>query len=425
MTLARGAAPGAVALHDAIDALAERFAAREAVVHAFVPEEGRFGRLHRDADALLAAHAGAPARPPLFGRLLGVKDVFRVDGFATAAGSRLPPALFAGAEASSVTALRRAGALVVGKTVSTEFAYFAPGPTTNPCDPERTPGGSSSGSAAGVAAGLCELALGTQTIGSVTRPASFCGVVGYKPTFGRVPTDGVVPLAPSLDHVGCFARDVAGVRAAAEVWLGPLAEAPAERPRLAVPIGPYLERADEDGRAHFAGAIARLTDAGYDVVNLPAMADFSRIEARHRRIVAAEAAAVHAPWFDAHRALYAPQTVELVERGRAVAPEEIAADLAGRAALRRELEELLGRRGCDLWLTPAARGVAPVGLGATGDPVMNLPWTHAGLPTLGLPAGTSAVARLPIGIQLAAPWGADAALLAHGGAIARVVGAPA
>ncbi len=402
--------------HAAIDALATRFAEREEAVRAFLPEEGRWERLHREADALLA---GLPPerteRPPLFGVLLGVKDVFRVAGFPTGAGSRLPPELFDGDEAPSVTALRAAGALVVGKTVSTEFAYFAPGATANPHDRERTPGGSSSGSAAAVAAGLCGLALGTQTIGSITRPASYCGVVGFKPTFGRVSTDGVVPLAPSLDHVGCFAPDVAGARAAAEVWLGASAGASAleqgTRPRLAVPIGPYLERADDEGRSHFAAAVERLRDAGYDVVDVPAMEDFSEIEARHRRIVAAEAAVVHALWFDPHRALYAPQTIELVERGRAIPAEQLREDLAGRGALRRQLEELLARRACDLWLTPAARGAAPLGLDSTGDPVMNLPWSHAGLPTVGLPAGRGAASRMPIGIQLAARAGADIALL--------------
>ena len=405
----------AVDLHAAIDALAARFTEREGTVRAFLPEDGRWARLHREADALLAAASSdALARLPLVGALLGVKDVFRVAGFPTAAGSRLPPELFEGSEAPSVTALRSAGALVVGKTVSTEFAYFAPGATSNPHDPERTPGGSSSGSAAAVGAGLCNLALGTQTIGSISRPAAYCGVVGFKPTFGRVSTDGVVPLAPSLDHVGCFTPDVAGARAAAQIWLGPASAATAVRgakPRLAVPIGPYLERADDDGRVHFAATVQRLRDAGYDVVEVPAMEDFSDIEARHRRIVAAEAAAVHAPWFDAHRALYAPQTVELVERGRSMAPEQWRADLGGRDALRRQLESLLERRGCDLWLTPAARGAAPLGLASTGDPVMNLPWTHAGLPTLALPAGRAVGSRMPIGIQLAARAGADLALL--------------
>ena len=141
-------------------------------------------------------------------RVIAVKDIFHVEGLPTRAGSRLPAAELGGPEAESVQALKRAGGLVLGKTISTEFAYFASGPTRNPHDPRHTPGGSSSGSAAAVAAGYCPLALGTQTIGSISRPASFCGVVGYKPTYGRISTAGVIPLSPSLDHVGIFSASV-------------------------------------------------------------------------------------------------------------------------------------------------------------------------------------------------------------------------
>ena len=266
---------GELDLGQRIDELAAHFDEREARVLSLMPEANRFERLRREADALLAKHPDPASRPALFGALLGVKDVFRVDGFETRAGSRLPPSTFAGPEASSVTRLRRAGALVLGKTVSTEFAYFAPGPTHNPHDPERTPGGSSSGSAAAVGAGLCDVALGTQTIGSVTRPASFCGVVGFKPSFGRVPTDGIIPLAPGLDHVGCFTADVRGARLAAAELLGAALDSPSApertRPRLAIPVGPYLDRADAEGRKHFEGVCLHLRSSGYELVDLPAM----------------------------------------------------------------------------------------------------------------------------------------------------------
>ncbi len=426
----------AVDLEQSIATLADRFDEREPTVSAFLPEPGRFDRLRREARELVDRYPDESypdeihpdeSRPALFGLLLGVKDVFRVDGFPTRAGSRLPAALFAGTEASSVTALRAAGALVVGKTVSTEFAYFAPGPTSNPRDPERTPGGSSSGSAAAVGAGLCDAALGTQTIGSIARPASYCGVVGFKPSFDRVATDGVVPLAPSLDHVGCFAAGLATARRVAAVWLGAeAATAPtaARRARLAVPIGPYLERADEEGRAHFAAVVAALVAGGWDVVDVPAMADFSAVESRHRRIVAVEAAAVHAAWYPEHRDAYAPQTAELIARGAAVAPEQYRQDLAGRAALRGELADLLDRRACDLWVSPAARGAAPLGLASTGDPVMNLPWTHAGMPVVVLPSGRGELSRMPIGLQIAGRFGADAALLAEAAAIERLLATP-
>ncbi len=168
---------------DRVEAL---FAEREPEVRAFLPEEGRFDRLRREAAALEARWPDPERRPPLFGVLAGVKDIFHVDGFETGGGSRLPPEVLRGPEAASVTTLRAAGALILGKAVSTEFAYFAPGPTRNPWNPEHTPGGSSSGSAAAVGAGLAPLALGTQTIGSIIRPAAFCGAVGYKPSYERI-----------------------------------------------------------------------------------------------------------------------------------------------------------------------------------------------------------------------------------------------
>ena len=273
-----------------IDRLEALFAEREPQVLAFLPEEGRFDRLRREARS-------APAGP-LSGWAVGVKDIFHVAGFPTGGGSSLPPEVLAGSEASCVTALRRAGALILGKTVSTEFAYFAPGPTRNPHNPEHTPGGSSSGSAAAVAAGLCPLALGSQTIGSVIRPAAFCGVVGFKPSYDRISRDGVIPLAPSFDHAGFFTADVDSAERAAAVLLGDWQPAVLGRPpRLGVPEGPYLDRAVGEGLDHFRQTSRRLADAGYEVVPVPALADFDEVVARHFRIFAAEAARVHRDWF--------------------------------------------------------------------------------------------------------------------------------
>ena len=190
-----------------IDDVHARFEALEPSIQAFLPEDGRFERLRREARALCERHPDPAVRPPLFGCLAGVKDLFHVAGWPTRAGSRLPSDALRGEEADSVSRLKTAGALIVGKTVTTEFAHFAPGPTRNPRNPGHTPGGSSSGSAAAVAAGLCDIALGSQTIGSIVRPAAFCGVVGLKPTYDRISARGVIPLAPSLDHVGCLSPD--------------------------------------------------------------------------------------------------------------------------------------------------------------------------------------------------------------------------
>ena len=398
-----------------LEALEMRFAAHEEEIHAFVDEPERFARLARGLDAREERFPDPALRPPLFDVPLGVKDIFHVDGFATRAGSRVPPEELAGPEAEVVSALRAAGAIVVGKTHTTEFAYFAPGPTRNPRALDRTPGGSSSGSAAAVAAELCDLALGTQTIGSIGRPAAYCGVVGYKPSYERISRAGVIPLAPSADHVGLFARSVGEiVRAAAvvehefESSVGVYFQA-----QLGVPTGPYLARLTDEGRAHFARVRERLAAGGWTIVEVDAMPDFDEIDATHRLLVAAEAAEVHADWFARYGDRYHPKTAELIQRGQSVSRETLEAARASGLALRERLDEQMARHGLDLWLSPPATGPAPLGLESTGDPVMNLPWTHAGMPTLVVPAGETAEG-LPMGVQLAARFHSDEELLAHG-----------
>ncbi|MCZ6506816.1 MAG: amidase, partial [Acidobacteria bacterium] len=372
----------------------------------------------------LADRFPAPAgRPPLFGVPIGVKDIFNVDGFATHAGSQLPATEFTGPEASSVTALRRAGALILGKTVTTEFAYFAPGPTRNPVDPARTPGGSSSGSAAAVGADLCPLALGTQTIGSISRPASFCGVVGFKPTYDRTSRQGVIPLAPSVDHIGCFTTDMAGARlAAASLCLNWRPTPTLGRPRMAIPESPYLGRASRAGRERFRQACEGLVEQGFEIANVLVMADFDAIEARHQLLVAGEAAQVHAQWFEPYGDTYHAQTRRLIETGRKVTADDLARAVAGREALRDELTAAMDEHRIDLWLSPASPDVAPLGLESTGDPVMNLPWTHAGLPTVSLPL-PCAEGEFPFGLQLAGRWGADEELLAWADGLERALAA--
>jgi Asp-tRNA(Asn)/Glu-tRNA(Gln) amidotransferase A subunit family amidase len=411
--------------HKSLEHLEELFAQREPAIRAFLPEEDRFARLRREAEEALAAHPDPQSRGPLFGVPLGVKDVFHVDGLPTQAGSRLPPEELTGPQAEAVTRLRAEGALVLGKTVTTEFSYYAAGPTRNPHSPQHTPGGSSSGSAAAVAAGLCAAALGTQTIGSIIRPAAFCGVVGFKPSYGRISAAGLIPLAPSLDHVGFLTADVAGAISLAMVLLKDLKDDKLGRagqfrlPVLGIPEGPYLSHASEEGLAHFRETCDRLA-AQYEVRPVPAMADFSRIKTRHYRLMAAEASQVHADWFRRFPDLYAPQTAELIERGREIPPEQTKQDRAGCRTLCVELTDLMDKHGIDIWLSPPAPGPAPRRLAGTGDPVMNLPWTHAGLPTLGVPAGRHADG-LPMGLQLTGRYLGDEDLLRFGREIARVV----
>jgi Asp-tRNA(Asn)/Glu-tRNA(Gln) amidotransferase A subunit family amidase len=400
-------------LHANIEHARARIEEREPSVRALMPEEGRFERLHREADAALAMHPKSAKRPKLFGALVGVKDIFHVDGFPTTGGSRLPPEELKGPQSEAVTRLLGLGALVLGKVVSTEFAFFAPGPTGNPHNPEHTPGGSSSGSAAAVAAGYCPLALGTQTIGSIIRPAAYCGVVGFKPTYGRISAEGVIPLAPSVDHIGFFTADVesAGIAAAALID-DYISVTPSRRPVLGIPEGPYLECAFEEGLAHFRETCRRLS-SHFEVRSVRAMPDFEDINTRHRRLVAAEAAQVHEDWFPRFENLYAPQTVDLIRRGQAVSEDQLRSDLDGCDRLREELESLMDENGIDLWLSPPAQGAAPRGLAATGDPIMNLPWNHALVPVLGIPAGRNANG-LPLGLQIAGRWDGDEELVAWG-----------
>ena len=388
----------------ALDRLRDHVLREEPRIHALVAEKDRFARLKRETESV--------SWGSLQKVLVGVKDIFHVDGFETRAGSRLPPAELQGPEAECVTALKEAGALILGKTVSTEFAYFAPGPTRNPHDPRHTPGGSSSGSAAAVAAGYCPLALGTQTIGSISRPASFCGVVGFKPTFDRISTAGVFPLAPSLDHVGLFTTTAGDASTAAAVlcpdWASPRVE---RRPALGIPEGPYLERATAAGLGHFRRVCQGLQSAGWDLRSIPAFDDFDEIEATHQTILAAEVARLHSDLFARFGELYHPKTRELIERGRDISDSELAKALPARARLRDRLQELMERQGIELWLSPAATGPAPVGIESTGDPVMNLPWTQAGLPTVSLPAGVESNG-LPMGLQVTGHWQGDESLLA-------------
>lgn len=383
----------------------------EQQILAFVPEEGREERLREEFAALLEQYPDPENRPPLFGLWVGVKDIFHVQGLVTRAGSQLPASLLQGKQATVVTQLKQAGALIIGKTVTTEFAYFAPGPTRNPHNLGHTPGGSSSGSAAAVAAGLCEVAIGTQTIGSINRPAAFCGVVGFKPSYDRVSRAGVIPLAPSLDHVGFFAQQVAMLLpVAAQTCTNWQPCSPTTLPVLGVPTGVYLEQASAEGLAHFQSFCARLRKQGYVVKEMPAFSNFPDIVERHYNLVAAEAATVHAHWFAEYSPLYHPKTAELIRRGQTISTAQVEFARQARLELRTELAEQMQREGVDLWVTPSAVGTAPKGLESTGNPVMSLPWTQAGLPTVTVPAGFGQNG-LPLGIQLIGQWYQDERLL--------------
>src|SRR5207248_4430607 len=267
------------------------------------------------------------SRPPLFGIPVGMKDIFRVDGFPTHAGSQLPAELFIGPESDCVRTLRSVGALILGKTVTTEFAYFEPGPTHNPRNHDYSPGGSSSGSAAAVAAGFCPMAIGTQTIGSTIRPAAFCGIVGFKSSYGRIPMTGGILCSQTFDHVGIFTRDVADMQMAASLVCQNGRKVEIQKsgglPTLGVPDGPYLEQASEEGLAAFEHQLALLKKAGYTVRHVKTLEEIDNINQQHSRLVFAEMAQVHSEWFAHYASLYRPRTVAAIREGQEVNAEEL------------------------------------------------------------------------------------------------------
>ncbi|MGB5748283.1 MAG: amidase [Desulfobacterales bacterium] len=403
---------GRLDLREYVESMCARVVDIDSRVEAMLPEPDRLERLGQEVAGLLQRFPAPSDRPPLFGLLVAVKDIFHVSGFVTRAGTRVPPELFAGPEANIVRLLRDAGALILGKSVTTEFAYFEPGPTRNPHNPAYTPGGSSSGSAAAVAAGYCALALGTQTIGSVTRPAAFCGIVGFKPTLNRLPTKGLVYFSRTIDHVGLFTQDVAGMALAASLlcrdWRADFVRG--VLPALGVPIGPYLEQAEPEALDAFEKQVQMLEEIGSKVKRIPILADIEELNHLHRQMVFAEFSREHAEIYARHAALYRPRTAEIIEIGQKVSEEALAAARANCAKLRAELEAQMAEAEIDLWVCPAACGPAPGGIHATGDPNMSLPWTHAGLPVVNLPAGR-AQNGLPLSLQFIAPFGEDEALL--------------
>jgi Asp-tRNA(Asn)/Glu-tRNA(Gln) amidotransferase A subunit family amidase len=402
-----------------VNEICDRIDEMEPQIQALLPEPKRRARLLAEAASLQRRYPDPAQRPPLYGVLLGVKDIFRVDGFSTRAGSQLPSSLFIGPQASCVTRLQEAGAIVLAKTVTTEFASDEPGPTRNPHNLAQTPGGSSSGSAAAVAAGFCQLALGTQTVGSVIRPAAFCGIIGFKSTYGRISADGLIPYSVSADTIGVMTQDVAGIALVASLlchdWHAATTSA---KPVLAIPDGPYLAQASQEALIAFEQQISLLHKAGYTIKRMAVLDDIQTINTTHQQLTTAEMAQVHQRWLVDHEQLYRPRTIERIHAGQKVSHEQSTQARSSRSQLRIRLETLMKREGIDLWICPAATGPAPEGITSTGSTLMNLPWTHAGMPAITLPAG-QATNGLPLGLQVIAPAMADERLLVWAEPIAR------
>ena len=401
---------GDLSLFALIDHLQKRFEAIEPAIQALLPEPNRFDRLRRDAELLDAKFPEPETRPPLFGAVLGIKDIFHADGFSTQAGTQVPADCFGGDEGPVIKRLRENGVLVLGKTVTTEFAYFEPGPTRNPHNLAHTPGGSSSGSAAAIAGGFAHISTGTQTVGSIIRPAAYCGIVGYKPSFDRIDTAGLVTFSPSADHVGFFTADLADMLAVASASVDDWDDRAIndDRPVFGVPEGAYLH--GSTALDVFEAQLYVLERAGYCIKRLSLLGDIDAINARHQDLIAAELALEHQTIFAQHSGLYRARTADLIRYGQTISAERLREARQHRLAFRRRIHEVMDAEAIDLWVCPSAPDVAPRGIDATGDPKMNLPWTHAGLPAISLPAGRGTLG-LPIGLQLVGRFGTDERLL--------------
>jgi amidase len=404
---ARQIATGRLTAEALVAACLDRIAARE-------PEVGAWQYLD-PATALAAARrcdAGPPSGP-LHGVPIAVKDLIDTADMPTGYGSGIYQGHRPAADAACVALARAAGAIVLGKTVTTEFACFTPGKTANPHNPAHTPGGSSSGSAAAVAAGMVPLAFGTQTAGSVIRPASYCGIVGYKPSHGVIPRAGVKMLADSLDTISTMARTVEDAAFFAGVVAGrPSLQnlpAPAAPPRFGLYRTPMWEEAEPSTMAALDRARAALERAGASVVEIAVPPEHTPLTAAHDTIMGFELVRSMAYERTRHSAELSPSLAQLFDRGMTVGAEEYDAAIARTAAAWAKLGEFFGP--CNAIIAPAAPGEAPPGLGYTGNPVFNRMWTLLGMPCVTLPAvwGDSG---LPTGIQLVGQIGRDPEILA-------------
>jgi Asp-tRNA(Asn)/Glu-tRNA(Gln) amidotransferase A subunit family amidase len=418
---ARAIRDGAITSEQLVDACLARIREAEPQVQAWQfldPGHALAQARARDADR----REGKPSGP-LHGVPVGIKDIIDTADMPTEDGTVLHAGRTPARDATVVAMLRAAGAVILGKTVTTECAYYSPGKTRNPHNPEHTPGGSSSGSAAAVAAGMVPLAVGSQTNGSVIRPASFCGVYGFKPTHGLIPRDGILKLSRTLDHVGLFSRTIEDLALLAEELVGYDERDPDTRPRARIPFaataaqepplppllalvkGPVWERAAADTREAFAELAQELGDR---VVELELPESAATALDWHRTIMEAEMAAnLEAEW-ERGRDRLSEQLGGLMARGRETRALDYQRALARIPLLNGGFAEIFER--FDAIVTPAAPGTAPKGLGSTGDPAFCTLWTLLGTPALSLPLMQGANG-LPLGVQLVGARYDDARLL--------------
>lgn len=387
-----------------LEAYAARIALHEPTVRAWAYFDAQL--LRTQAATLGARATFTAATRRLFGRPVGIKDIIDVAGMPTGNGIHLPPCHPA-RDATLVRRLRSAGALIAGKTVTTEFAVGAPGPTRNPYDLRRTPGASSSGSAAAVASGMVPLAVGTQTNGSVIRPAAYCGIIGYKPSAGSIECEGVLEVSPSLDQIGVFADNLADASALAAAcgghdWHG-IESSPS--PKLGIVRSSVWAAGEVSMQRAFAGLLARLSLT--EQAELPPA--FDQAINLHQTIMDAEAAAWLGAQIEVDGLGFSAALIALIERGRHISAGQLGDALEQRAVLRRAFA--IHMRNFDALVTPAVTGEAPLATSSTGSPVFCTLWTLLGAPTISLPL-LSGPNGMPIGVQLVGAIGHDEELLA-------------
>ena len=412
---------GEVDLIAYITEIVRRVEATDAEARALLPEPGRRQRLLADAEALLALYPDPTSRPPLFGIPVGVKDLLHVDGFETRAGSYLPPEALAGPEGTLVQRLRALGGIILGKTDTDEFANSEPPVTRNPRNLKHSPGGSSGGSAASIAMGLCPIAIGTQTFRSIIGPASFCGTMGYKPSWNTIPSDGLVYMCDSVDTIGFLAQDLLSIVAGAEALAGIKAATGLARPVLGFPVNVANAVLTPDAAIVLDTQLAALEVAGFEVKRIPAFsgAYLAEVGRQIGQLLPYEMVRVHAEWFPKYSHLYRARTLASLVRGQEVTDAQYAEAKAFQAEHRRKIEALMDTNGIDLWVLPGTNGPAPENYYVTGWGEQTGSWSLAGLGSLVFPAGFAANG-LPLGLQFIPRFGADADLLAWGAFIEPV-----
>ena len=362
----------------------------------------------RDMDPSIHAWVQVlPQRPTGKGKLsaipFGVKDIIETRGLATEYGSPIYKGRIGAADAAIVRDLRQLEGILLGKTQCTAFAYFTPPPTRNPRDLEHTPGGSSSGSAAAVAAGMVPFALGTQTKGSGLRPASFCGVTGFKASYGLLPMEGVLPLAKSLDTLGFFTHTPADMLL---LWES-MGHSAGETEDFALGAPEPLPEVEPPMATAFQNALSLLRSAGASIRSIDIAGMLAKLSDAADTVTFYEGARFHQQRFNEYGARLGAELVDLVQKGLQISAERYNETVRYVDSCKPRFTELF--KATPVILTPAAVGPAPLGLASTGDPRMNAPWTALGTPAISIPIPVAS--GLPLGLQLAADHGQDARLL--------------